>query len=913
MSESVKEKNNEFFRLIRSALESHKLAFMIGAGVSRATDERNPSWPELIDYLKQALDNCEEDDFLKIAQLYNIKYGPLNLKNKVQSRFPPKDIPGRIQKDILELNPHYIITTNWDCYFDNLVKKELQYPYDVVANDRELVHSKNDNKIIKMHGDFAHGNYVFTEDDYLNYSYNFPLIENYVKSIFSTHAIVMLGYSFNDIDLKQIITWFQNHSKQQPPVYMVVYNHDEYKQQYLEKFGIKTIVIEIDELKDNKKSSKNEKLTKGLLSFLETLKIDVDAYTSNPALLVYGRLKGFEQLRNVLQRHLLKALTNCTIEGLSSSDVLLHFFDSLASTDFDERVRKIYREFVDNIESEKEHSKIIPIFLKSGINGIVTTKDNDRPLKWSLFEKNDETENIFTFLDFSAQSNSSKIEILSKNVALLYNNKKLEEAFKKNKEFLILCKETSCYEWLLIGLYNHNVILNEMQYNPNLKRKYVDNSHEDIEKHYSVFPKDIQQDCLYLKDFLLQKDLYEMLFWTNQAVEKKKEQAQCIGNGGACWDSDAFRYEHEHRNLIEFVIGNGICMEKDLLYKRLCSNYVEIAFIRKSIAEEFSLNKVELFTCIKYLSTKDLKRYFDYLDFEKIKFCFDKNLIDYLIEDAFEGLVSLFKDKHDLSLGFDKCILHTLILLSLNKLDDIQTHKIFELMNILVSKSLNTPNIFKAINTFFANQWHLYQKKYDDQEIVNMLVNLLNRFIINNINGYEYDAICKHGSSNIFNLTEYLTKKIESISLIKRIILIVNDEKDEEEKLPYCENILVNLYRISNEECKKEIEIYLKDVKFSPNNFWMKIKLINYKIQLIRIGIKNNIKEVLKDLNKILDNFNTSVMCSDLNYTCALFNAFTKEQKKAKSKALSEILSTQKKLKKIVEESNDMSSWLSVI
>ena len=115
MSNLVVEKNNEYYRLIKQALEEHKLAFMIGAGVSRATDDRNPSWSGLINTLKQGLNDCREDDYLKVAQLYYIKYGSLNLKNTVQSQFPSKDVPGRIQKDILELNPHYIITTNWDC------------------------------------------------------------------------------------------------------------------------------------------------------------------------------------------------------------------------------------------------------------------------------------------------------------------------------------------------------------------------------------------------------------------------------------------------------------------------------------------------------------------------------------------------------------------------------------------------------------------------------------------------------------------------------------------------------------------------------------------------------------------------------------------------------------------------------
>ena len=128
MCESTIERNSEYFRLIREAIEAHKLAFMIGAGVSRATDGRNPSWPDLIKTLQGALSNCDEDDYLKVAQLYYIKYGALNLKNTVQSQFPSKAIPGEFQKNILDLNPHYIITTNWDCYFDNLVSENILYP-----------------------------------------------------------------------------------------------------------------------------------------------------------------------------------------------------------------------------------------------------------------------------------------------------------------------------------------------------------------------------------------------------------------------------------------------------------------------------------------------------------------------------------------------------------------------------------------------------------------------------------------------------------------------------------------------------------------------------------------------------------------------------------------------------------------
>lgn len=904
MSDSLDEKNSEYYSLIKQALEEHKLAFMIGAGVSRATDERNPSWSDLINTLKQALSDCGESDFLKVAQLYYIKYGALNLKKTVQSQFPPKDVPGFFQKSILELNPHYIITTNWDCYFDNLVNENLLYPYDIVANDRELVESKNDNKIIKMHGDFSHGNYVFTEDDYLNYSYNFPLIENYVKSIFSTHAIVMLGYSFNDIDLKQIVTWFQNHSDQQPPVYMVVYNRDEYKQQYLEKFGIKSVIIE------------NTNPTEGLRNFLDTLKSNVKIQAFNPSLFVYSQLKGFTQLNNVLRNHLQKALTNCRFDYPPTSEVWLHFYDLFMSSDYDEEKRRIYREFIDKFESNKLNDQITSILMRAGIDGILASKDN-ASINVIPFNKADKSESVLTFLDGIIHEDSNDVRNLVRNVAFLYSRGELERAYEKNEELLILCKKSHYYEWLLIGIYNQDVLLRELQCNVRYREKYLNKFSENIETLFFFLPKDVQRNNLYLRDFLLGKDLNEMFFYVSQIVDMKKGQANCIENGGTCYDSESFKYEHEHKNLIEFVIGNGLCMEKDVVYKKLCEKYVEVAFIRKCVQKSFSLNKEELFTCIKYLSTESLWNYLGtyVLKKENNKIEFDKTILEWLVDDAFKGLVSLFGNKHDMSLGYDKCILHTLILLSLNTLDDDQTHKIFELMNVLVSKSLNTPNIFKAINTFFANQWHLYQKKYDDQEIVNMLENLLNRFIISDINGYEYDAICRHGSSNIFNLTEYITRKIESVSLIKRIILNVNDEKDEGEKLSYCENILLSLYSISNDECQREISSYLMKSDLTPksNDILIKIRLLNYKIKLIVVGIKNNIEDVLKELNEFIEAFDTNTMYSEFNYTFVLFNTLAEKEKKTPPEILTKIIQTQEKLQKVIKKSNSTEEWLSRI
>lgn len=56
--------------------------------------------------------------------------------------------------------------------------------HEVVSQDEDVPTIFGDRFILKLHGDFKHNNFVLKEEDYLNYSENFKLIETLVKSIF---------------------------------------------------------------------------------------------------------------------------------------------------------------------------------------------------------------------------------------------------------------------------------------------------------------------------------------------------------------------------------------------------------------------------------------------------------------------------------------------------------------------------------------------------------------------------------------------------------------------------------------------------------------------------------------------------------------------------------------------------------
>ncbi|EGI6677833.1 hypothetical protein IGX46_004690, partial [Escherichia coli] len=63
---------------ILNASQDNKLVLFIGAGFSKFSETeliKIPTWRELINELKDDLGLSEENDYLKIAQLYFLQYG----------------------------------------------------------------------------------------------------------------------------------------------------------------------------------------------------------------------------------------------------------------------------------------------------------------------------------------------------------------------------------------------------------------------------------------------------------------------------------------------------------------------------------------------------------------------------------------------------------------------------------------------------------------------------------------------------------------------------------------------------------------------------------------------------------------------------------------------------------------------
>ena len=178
----------ELIKRIIDASQSKTLTFFVGAGVSKLSGA--PSWSELTDEICDKLGRDKEekytsDNFLQIPQMYYDSLG----KNKkdyyetIQSIINIKNLsPNSVHREMLSLNPVSFVTTNYDTLLEDAAAKYCQM-FKVISQDKDVPSIAGDRFILKIHGDFTNNNFVLKEEDYLNYSENFKLIETILKAI----------------------------------------------------------------------------------------------------------------------------------------------------------------------------------------------------------------------------------------------------------------------------------------------------------------------------------------------------------------------------------------------------------------------------------------------------------------------------------------------------------------------------------------------------------------------------------------------------------------------------------------------------------------------------------------------------------------------------------------------------------
>lgn len=543
------------------AKENDSLTIFVGAGFSKFSETETikfPDWEELMGSFVKDL-NLDENDTdrhnpLKIAQLYFLEYEEYRLYERLKEVIPFHATPDILHRALLELKPKYLLTTNWD----NLLEKTITEQgllYDVIKSDADFVKSNLPKKLIKIHGDLDAHNIIFKEDDYLNYSLNMPLIDNFLRHVLSSTTVLFLGYSYSDNDLKQIVKWIEKNSQVSPPRFLLNFKSKVGRMKYYENHHIR--IVSPNEETNNFR----ELYTNFFESIHNPEKILIQETQSQNKLdsivdYFFDKLKALAELNALLPEQITDLFSNCTIEFHNNCFGLwFHQPKGVLTADYDESIRNLYSKFFEILEVvsnqpnhplKRKMDFIIScfaianiIFLKHNGNFNIFTnyfkEDSFFPEKlklqnkayWSFISFSKEMpRNLFKTLTFFKQENDQSA-IDHKKFAFL---EELNLLISKNKR-------EKMYFTALINQFNYrfvatNIVLDyEIQED---KKEEIREILKNFDKKFTLseYPNRSEKQLKVLLDFLEFKSIYNLYYHSQIDNSKVIHNAENIKKGG---------------------------------------------------------------------------------------------------------------------------------------------------------------------------------------------------------------------------------------------------------------------------------------------------------------------------------------------------------------------------------------------
>lgn len=345
ITEEGKSLYSETKRILKKAEQEHQLVIFVGSGISIPSGL--PSWDNSINQIKDKLNLSKDFDLdkIKIPQYYYNTRGKKEYTQLVREIFKYGDDlqPNKLHDLIMQFNVNTIVTTNYDRLIERSAENNGIF-LNVVSKDNDLPYRNSNKELIKMHGDFENDNFVLKEDDYLNYSNNFKLIENYIKSLIGSKTILFLGYSLQDPDLKQIFTWVKQILVEDFQLaYMVSPGRrpNEIEREYYKNLGVNIIypVTCVEEDKKEDLSFQTETILKYFLEEEEIEKLDC----------MYEELHNYTNLNYIYHKYLDDYLVSASILrtkaanndfNLLNRDAIEFLFDDI-KTNSDDEISKI--------------------------------------------------------------------------------------------------------------------------------------------------------------------------------------------------------------------------------------------------------------------------------------------------------------------------------------------------------------------------------------------------------------------------------------------------------------------------------------------------------------------------------------------------------------------------------------------
>lgn len=821
-------------------------------------------WKNIIDKIKKKTDiSNEENDYLKIAQYYYNSRDKKEYYEFLESELNIDSKPNEIHDKLLELNPYHIITTNYDELIEQQANKKGMF-YDVVSKDSDLPYTPNNKMIIKMHGDFKNRNIVFKEDDYLSYSQNFKLIETYIKSLLSTHAILFVGYSLSDPDIQYIFQWVKDilGNDLPRPYFLKIDKDNEFdinEYQYYKNKGINILYYsKLDEelrkkLEENSKEINNSigKKTLGFIKYLlDDYKIDFQIK------FLYDFIDEFEKINyidnKVIVNFFYQKLGLKNISDFEIKENTITFYNDKAD-DFIEQIKSTIR------TKTYDFSKIIKFLDKIGIKFVIKQNRDEIKCKIKIIYRNRQKyrfleleesfknldylkfKNFITNTDDSEVRNNYKLS-MERAYAMYYieeyydsykEYKKISESALKNKEFAI-------YAISEFNRYYVGKIVKNYYYHEKIISERVEKEIQKIEldKILLQFPLK-REEQKFLKSILnwnfVDSKIHEMI---NIKQKIDKDENTCY-----TWiDKDSigiYQFQNHIKKFWQFIKYNMLTIDRYSEVKGVFYNYIDGIVKNYTVpkiyhnkeeslfgeaSENIKIEELTLFDLtiiLEYISTKELENIFQRYEIKKIKVK-QEDVEQFII--VVKNCINFIGNKNRYYANID--INKIFLILTVIELNNEQ----YKDINKCIIEYANNNRLW--INEYkYINKYIYYQNERFNNFELNTLVDILCKVI----ESTEKSEHIYNEQINIINNIAYYIRKNNKDYKLKNITdkLIENLNND-------MYSVLIDLYSILDANDKKTVN-KLINTKLNEEEF-SKIHCEVYYEALMRKIIKPKIK-----------------------------------------------------------------------
>ena len=214
--------------LLKALVNGNVVPF-VGAGFSKNCEGpagfEMPDWKALGRAVAEEIADYEYDDNpIEALSVYDVQYKRSSLVEVLRTILNVTKIrPGEAHHLLVKCFKSIICTTNFDCLLE-MALAESGISHVVVTSEAGLSTLVEDGvTLIKAHGDLNHPDkMVVTEDDYDLFVSRNPLLCTFISSLFITRTLLLVGYSLEDDDLRQLLRIVQDRlGKMARPIYSI--------------------------------------------------------------------------------------------------------------------------------------------------------------------------------------------------------------------------------------------------------------------------------------------------------------------------------------------------------------------------------------------------------------------------------------------------------------------------------------------------------------------------------------------------------------------------------------------------------------------------------------------------------------------------------------------------------------------